>query len=102
MRTLRTAGRARFTCACGVSGKQALTLPIAKSDVVPLYRRKKVFFAGEVQAMSETSNATPPRPDETPDRQAIAQVEKWMAIIREISHERAPTIIPSDDPAAKA
>jgi hypothetical protein len=54
--------------------------------------------------MSETSSsATPPTPtrDEASDRQALAQVEKWMAIIREISHERAPTIIPSDDPSAK-
>jgi len=60
-----------------------------------------------IEAMSETSSsATPPMPgsprNESPDRQALAQVEKWMAIIREISHERAPTIIPSDDPSAKA
>jgi hypothetical protein len=60
-----------------------------------------------IEAMSETSSdATPPMPtstrDGTSDRQALAQVEKWMAIIREISHEHAPTIIPSDDPSAKA
>jgi len=61
-----------------------------------------------IEAMSETSsNATPPLPgstrNESPDRQALAQVEKWMNIIRELAHERqAPTIIPSDDPPAKA
>jgi hypothetical protein len=67
---------------------------------------KRSALLAIVQAMSETSsNATPPMPgstrDETSDLQALAQVEKWMAIIREISHERAPTIIPSDDPSAK-
>jgi hypothetical protein len=41
-----TAGTVRFTFAFAESGKQALTLPIAKSAVVPFYRRKKVFFAG--------------------------------------------------------
>jgi hypothetical protein len=39
----------------------------------------------------------------TSDRQALAQVEKWMSIIRDLAHERqAPTIIPSDDPSPKA
>ena len=43
-----------------------------------------------------------PRRNESPDRLALAEVEKWMALIRDISHERdAPTIIPSDDPSAK-
>jgi hypothetical protein len=57
--------------------------------------------------MSETSSAaTPSTPapgrSESFDRQALARVEKWMALIREISHEpKAPTIIPSDDPLAK-
>jgi len=41
--------------------------------------------------MSETAE-TPSKPQATrserADKQAIAQVEKWMAIIREISHER--------------
>ena len=64
-----------------------------------------------IAAMSETSSsATPSMPratplsarGETPDRQALAQVERWMNIIRELAHERlAPTIIPSDDPSPK-
>jgi hypothetical protein len=37
-----------------------------------------------------------------PSDQVLAQVEKWMTLIREIAHERhAPTIIPSDDPSPK-
>jgi hypothetical protein len=37
-----------------------------------------------------------------PSDQALAQVEKWMTLIRELGHERhAPTIIPSDDPSSK-
>jgi hypothetical protein len=60
-----------------------------------------------IAAMSQSSSsAIPSMPTSTrvtPDRQALAQVEKWMTIIREIVHERqAPTIIPSDDPSPKA
>jgi len=43
-----------------------------------------------------------PRRTDSSDRQALAQVEKWMALIRELSHERpAPTIIPPDNLSAK-
>jgi hypothetical protein len=90
---------------CGAAAKHPLTLPITKVDSAPLYR-KNVFFAGNNPAMSETSSsATPSMPGsarrEPPD-QALAQVEKWMTLIREIAHERqAPTIIPSDDPSPK-
>jgi len=41
---------------------------------------------------SASSVATPPKPADTrseaADKQAFAQVEKWMAIIREVSRER--------------
>jgi hypothetical protein len=48
-----------------------------------------------VRAMSDIA-ATQSRPtarrDDQADRRAFAQVEKWMATIREIAHERqAPT-----------
>jgi hypothetical protein len=61
-----------------------------------------------IAAMSPTSSSATPSmpassPGETPDRQALALVEKWMTVIRELAHERhAPTIIPSDDPSPKA
>jgi hypothetical protein len=75
-------------------------------DLAPLYWRKNVFFAGNNPAMSETSSSAPSMPGSAhrePSDQALAQVEKWMTLIREIAHERhAPTIIPSDDPSPKA
>jgi hypothetical protein len=76
-------------------------------DLAPLYWRKNVFFAGNNSAMSETSSsATPSMPGSAarePSDQALAQVEKWMTLIRELAHERhAPTIIPSDDPSPRA
>jgi len=38
-----------------------------------------------------------------PSDQALAQVEKWMVLIRELAHERqAPTVVPSDDPSPRA
>jgi hypothetical protein len=91
---------------CGAAGNLPLTLPIAKVDLAPLYWRKNVFFAGNNSAMSETSSsATPSMPGSAgrePSDQALAQVEKWMTLIRELAHERpAPTIIPSDDPSLK-
>jgi hypothetical protein len=100
------AGRARFMSGCGAAAKHPLTLPITKVDLAPLYWRKNVFFAGNNPAMSETSSsATPSMPGSAhrePSDQALAQVEKWMTLIREIARERqAPTIIPSDDPSHK-
>ena len=48
-----------------------------------------------VCAMSEiadTQSRPTTRRDDQADKQAFAQVEKWMAMIREIAHERqAPT-----------
>ena len=45
-----------------------------------------------VMSESASSVATPPKPADTrseaADKQAFAQVEKWMAIIREVSRER--------------
>jgi hypothetical protein len=42
--------------------------------------------------MSETATDTQSKPASTPressDQHALAQVEKWMAMIKEISHER--------------
>jgi hypothetical protein len=41
--------------------------------------------------MSEIADTQSPpttRRDDQADKQAFAQVEKWMAMIREISHER--------------
>ncbi len=42
--------------------------------------------------MSETATDTQSKsaapPSESSDKHALAQVEKWMAMIREISHER--------------
>jgi hypothetical protein len=91
---------------CGAAGKHLLTLPITKVDLAPLCWRKIVLFAGNNLAMSETSSsATPSMPGSArgePSDQALAQVEKWMTLIRELAHERhAPTIIPSDDPSPK-
>ena len=103
----RTAARARSMSGCDAAVKGLLTLPIRKLHITPLYWRKNVFFAGNNLAMSETSSsATPSMPGSArgePSDQALAQVEKWMTIIREIAHERqAPTIIPSDDPSPRA
>jgi hypothetical protein len=54
--------------------------------------------------MSETAATTSSKPSPMradTDRQALAQVEKWLAIIREISGEpQGQTIVPSDDPPA--
>jgi hypothetical protein len=91
---------------CGAAGNPLLTLLIRKADLAPLYWRKNVFFAGNNSAMSETnSSTTPSMPGSArhePSDQVLAQVEKWMTLIREIAHERhAPTIIPSDDPSPK-
>jgi hypothetical protein len=104
----RTAGRERSTCGCGARGNLALTLP-------PVSRLRSRFTGEQtsplmaiIASMSQaSSSATPSMPTTTrgvtPDRQALAQVEKWMTIIRELAHERqAPTIIPSDDPSVKA
>jgi len=42
--------------------------------------------------MSQTATDTQSKPASTPseagDKHALAQVEKWMAMIKEISHER--------------
>jgi hypothetical protein len=48
--------------------------------------------------MSETAADTHPKPHamrgDSADQRALAQVEKWMAIIREISRERqGPTFL---------
>jgi hypothetical protein len=49
---------------------------------------------GERQIMSDTVN-TQPKGKSTPrrsaDRDVLAQVEKWMAMIREISREQVKT-----------
>jgi hypothetical protein len=91
---------------CGAPGNLSLTLPTRKPDLESFYWRKNVFFAGNNPAMSDTSSSPMPSMSgsghrEPPD-QVLAQVEKWMTVIREIAHERqAPAIIPSDDPSPK-
>jgi hypothetical protein len=68
---------------------------------------KRSSLLAMIEAMAETnSSATPSLPGaphgETSDQGPLAQVEKWMSIIRELAHDRgAPTIIPSDDPSPK-
>jgi hypothetical protein len=40
--------------------------------------------------MSDASSKPSTKRDERTDKQAFAQVEKWMAMIREIDQERQP------------
>jgi hypothetical protein len=90
-----TAARARFTCDCGEYGSESAVNPnhwkaVGRARNGQFRLRRMTFLIG-VPAMSQTADAQSrlnSRRDDGADKHALDQAEKWMAMIREISHER--------------
>jgi hypothetical protein len=89
------AARARFTSACAAHVESALRLPIR---ILPAFRAnlrrstktdtERTLEYGLVMAETDTApqNAQPPR-NRDADKEVFTQVEKWMALIREIARD---------------
>lgn len=97
------AGRARFTCACGAPARaRLLTLTIRNSNAAQDAQELAKFVCDngirdwiaefERRMMPETL-AAPTKPSaprgNAADMRVLAQVEKWMAVIREIKQQPA-------------
>lgn len=76
-------------CRCGASVSISLTIPIGsrtpRSRRTLRFEKKRVH--PESRIMSETT-ATPSKPKAGADRRTLEHVDKWLAVIRELSGER--------------
>jgi|HubBroStandDraft_2_1064218.scaffolds.fasta_scaffold1181811_2 hypothetical protein len=94
MRISVTAGRARFTFACAARANPFLNLNVRNisPETKNGHQNRRKSLPRLERVMSETSADTQAKSHaargDAADQRAFAQVEKWMAIIREISRER--------------
>jgi hypothetical protein len=82
---------------CAAPAKTALTLSFEigrRLQETAKFVWQKTGVDREYRVMSEAANSQPkpnPTRGDSPDTHALDHVEKWMAVIREISGERRPT-----------
>ena len=99
MRISVMAGRARFTCAYGDPARCGeLRLTFGNSDDLQVIARvicEKVVPQGRKAIMSDTITVpqqAQPRRSGPADQDVFMQVEKWLAVIRELARDQAKRV----------
>ena len=85
---LATAAKARCTCACGAARVSGSRRQHIRGVNVNSEKVRKILTTAEPAAKAARMSANTWAQTSVADLRMLAQVEKWMAMIREISREQ--------------